>query len=149
MPIKTFRAKIDNNTVHTLRLSTNNGLIGYKIKKFQVMNDAPSSQDYEQVYKIYTTETNDDVVTPTNTINLSDQQLIAVAFDNGQGGTPGRFFTGIIHEDMIVNQDLYITMLAASGGGTTAGNYMVELEQIKLDHDEAAVATLKDMRGRE
>lgn len=147
MPIKTFRASIDNNTSHTLRLSTNNGLTGYKINKFQVMNEAPSSQDYEQVYKVYTTDTNENVGTPTNTVDLSDQQLIAVAFDNGQGGTPGRFFTGIIHEDMIVNQDLYVTMLAASGGGTTVGNYYIELEQVKLDLNEATVATLKDMRG--
>jgi hypothetical protein len=35
-----------------------------------------------------------------------------------------------------------------SGGGV-ACNYYLELEEIKLSEHEAAVATLKDMRGRE
>ena len=113
------------------------------------MNGAPSSQDYEQVYKIYTNP-NDDTVTPTNTVDFDDPLLYAAAFDNGQGGTPGRFFQSVIVDDSVpVNQDLFVTMKAAAGGGTTDGNYMIKLEKVRLDKTEATVATLKDMRGRE
>ena len=37
MPIKTFRGKMANDTMDTISLHTNNGAIGYRIKKFQVM----------------------------------------------------------------------------------------------------------------
>ena len=46
-----------------------------------------------------------------------------------------------------VNQDIYISHHNADG--TSSCNYYIELEQMKLNLDEATVATLKDMRGRE
>jgi hypothetical protein len=143
MTIKTFKGKIANDTQDTIVLHTNDGSIGYRIVKFEIMNEKPSSQDYEQVYKIYkVTQT-----TNTNEIDLSDNTLLGVAFDNGQGGTPGRFYESIIFDSEIFNQDIYVTMIAATGGGTTNGNYYIELEQVKLDLNENTVATLKDIRN--
>ena len=143
MPIKTFRGMIANDTQDIIVLHTNDGSIGYRIVKFEIMNEKPSSQDYEQVYKIYKVPQ----ATNTNEIDLSDNTLLGVAFDNGQGGTPGRFYESIIFDDEIFNQDIYITMIAASGGGTTNGNYYIELEQVKLDLNQNTVATLKDIRN--
>jgi hypothetical protein len=143
MPIKTFRGMIANDTQDIIVLHTNDGSTGYRIVKFEIMNEKPSSQDYEQVYKIYKVPQ----ATNTNEIDLSDNTLLGVAFDNGQGGTPGRFYESIIFDDEIFNQDIYITMIAASGGGTTNGNYYIELEQVKLDLNQNTVATLKDIRN--
>ena len=141
---KTFRGSIANDTETTIVLHTNNGATGYRIVKFDIINEKPSSQDYEQVYKIYKTSQG---TTITNEIDLSDNTLLGVAFDNGQGGTPGRFYQSIIFDNEIFNQDIYVTMIAASGGGTTTGNFYIELEQTKLDLNENTVATLKDIRN--
>ena len=53
----------------------------------------------------------------------------------------------IVFDQTVFNQDIYITHKDVSIG--QAVNYYLELEQVKLAKDEAAVATLKDMRGRE
>ena len=46
---------------------------------------------------------------------------------------------------MIFNQDIYLTHLESQG--SSAVNYYLELEQIKLDLNENTVATLKDIRN--
>ena len=48
-----------------------------------------------------------------------------------------------IFDNMTFNQDIYVTATSTDGNM----NYYVELEQVKLSKDEAAVATLKDMRA--
>ena len=47
MPIKSFRGQLAHNQEETIRLSTNQGLIGYKINKFEVIpaNPATTSQE--------------------------------------------------------------------------------------------------------
>ena len=53
-----------------------------------------------------------------------------------------------IYEDINANCIAgYITLQDTQNAG--GSNYYIELEQIKLDLNEATVATLKDMRGRE
>ena len=54
----------------------------------------------------------------------------------------------IIYDNIKFNQDVYITAKDVSGG-SGATNYYLELEQMSLSDNEATVATLKDMRGRE
>jgi len=140
--IKTYRGQLADGGQDQIRLQTIKGKVGYRIVKFEMMNEKPSSQDYEQIYKIYKTLQ----TTITNEIHFTDSDLLASAFDNGQGGTPGRFYKSIIFDREIFNQDIYITMIAASGGGTTNGNYYLELEVIPLDDAGAEYTTLKDMR---
>ena len=54
--------------------------------------------------------------------------------------------TVVVIDNKIINQDIFIQHTAQSGN---ACNFYLELEQVKLDLNEATVATLKDMRGRE
>ena len=51
----------------------------------------------------------------------------------------------VVFDNMTFNQDIDITMVDVNG--TQAGNYYIELEQIKLDLNENTVATLKDIRN--
>ena len=52
----------------------------------------------------------------------------------------------IIFDKEIINQDIFITAAVSSSADPT--NYYLELEQIKLDSNETAVATLKNIKNR-
>ncbi len=55
--------------------------------------------------------------------------------------------TTVVVDNKIINQDIFITLRCHNAAASL--NYYIELEQVKLDLNEATVATLKDMRGRE
>lgn len=126
----------------TIRLSTNQGLIGYKIKKFRLISSTPGTVSVEYIAKAYTYK--QDAVDAT--VDFNDPRLLAVSYYQDEAAPHYPASEDIIFDNKVVNQDLYLTCQDAGGGSTTA-NYYLELEQVKLSVDEAAVATLKDMRG--
>ena len=140
---KTFRALIADEEVQRIRLSTNDGLTGYKIKKLQLMYANPGTVNNESVVKVFTVPT----TTATAPVDFNDPTLIATAFLTGSPSIGDPKELVVIIDDIKFNQDLYITHVDTVG--TESVNYYVELEQVKLDLNEATVATLKDMRGRE
>ena len=141
MPMKSFRGLIADDTIQTVPLSTNNGSIGYRIKKFETIYNNPAGLSAEGVMKIYTIpQTSTDA-----TIDFSDNTLLAAAFiENNNSAT---YFGGrtIIFDNMTFNQDIYITF--EDNGASHSCNYYIELEQVKLALDENTVATLKDIRN--
>lgn len=139
--IKTFRGKIADDAVDTILLHTNDGSIGYRLKKLQVMSASPGTDHTEIVLKVYkTTQT-----TPTVTVDFSDPTLLGAAYyeDSATAGSPGK--TTIIFDSEIFNQDIYITY--KDNSNAVSANYYIELEQVKLNLDENTVATLKDIRN--
>jgi len=87
-------------------------------------------------------------VTPvTTTVNFDNPLLLAVAYSSGDSASVTAVQETVIFDNVKFNQDIYITHVEQSG--SQACNYYIELEQVKLDLNEATVATLKDMRGRE
>jgi len=143
--IKSFRGLLADGGQDTIRLSTNNGLTGYKIKKFDIINNVPGTLDHESVVKIYTREQ----TTIDGTVNFEDGGLLGVAFRSGDA-TSNNYPEDItvIFDNTVFNQDVFITHKEVSGNAALM-NYYLELEQVKLDLGEATVATLKDMRGTE
>jgi len=143
--IKTFRAKLADGEQDTIRLSTNDGLTGYKIKKFELMPTAPGVTSQESVMKLFTYEP----ATVTGTIDFDDVTLLGAAFLRSPAsiGTASGYTSAIItvFDNVTFNQDIFITH--DENSGSAACNYYLELEQVKLDLNEATVATLKDMRG--
>ena len=141
MPIKSFRAKINNDAIHTINLHTNNGSVGYKIKKFEVIGDSPGiAGATESVFKVYSVPQ----TAVDGLIDFSDQTLLAVGMWSSSSNSYSSFET-IIFDNMIVNQDIYVTYTDEQGNEN--GNYYLELEQLKLDLNENTVATLKDIRN--
>jgi hypothetical protein len=141
---KTFKGKAANNTITRIRLSTNDGLTGYKIKKLQTIDTAPGANSCELVTQVFSIKP----ATASTTINFDDPTLLAIAYysEHDSSAYPG--FVQIVIDEKIINQDIFITCRDVAGG-TKDTNYYLELEQVKLSKDEATVATLKDMRGRE
>ena len=145
MPIKTFRGQIKDLAAQRIKLSTNQGLIGYRIVKLQVMSLQPGQVDGEHVVQVYTTPHTD--TSKYDNINFDDPTLVGACFYKTSDINTNTDTQFVIFDNMKFNQDIYITH--ADVKGSLAVNYHLELEQIKLDLNEATVATLKDMRGRE
>ena len=146
--IKTFRGKLIDGASDTIRLATIRGETGYIIKKFQVIGNLVGTKTYESTVKIfqYPQETIDGIIDFTNA------ELLAVNFYLNNPATDNLSEQQIIFDATTFNQDIYITHNDDHNTPSTAdtwANYYIELEQVKLDLGESAVATLKDMRGTE
>lgn len=141
MPIKTFRGKLASDGMDTVVLHTRDGSTGYRIVKLKLFPSNPDS-GYETVIKVYSTENNTNVTTPSITADFSDNELLAAAWYERSGNQTGHI--NIVFDNMIFNQDIYVTCKCGQSGTM---NYYLELEQIKLDLNENTVATLKDIRN--
>jgi len=146
MTIKTFRGLMAHGDQDTIVLHTNNGAIGYRIVKFQLIDYQPGTaagaNDPELVCKIYKTSQ----TTVDGTVDFSDQRLLGIAYYKSGNIATEQNSSTIIFDSEIFNQDIYVTMNDGSAGALR-GNYYIELEQVKLDLNENTVATLKDIRN--
>ena len=142
--IKTFRGRLEDGGLETIKLSTKQGLVGYKINKFDIISGDPMGAATESVVKIFTTP----VTTAVASVDFTDPTLVGVATYSETDSLNYPLTQSIIFDNKTFNQDIYVTHKSASTTTTTM-NYHIELEQVKLDINEATVATVKDMRGRE
>ena len=141
MSIKSFKGLIANATQDTIPLSTNQGKVGYRIVKLQVIGDSPVLENQESVVKIYKVkQTSVDAL-----INFSDNTLLGVGvWSSHSSATNYPEDMTVIFDSEIFNQDIYVTHSSPTPRDC---NYYIELEQIKLLPDEVMVATLKDIRN--
>ena len=141
MPIKTFRGLLADNTQETIHLHTNDGSTGYRVVKFQIINNTPGVAAVKGVVKIYKITQ----ATPDAVIDFSDNTMLGAAFYEDNDSVTYVHGKTIIFDNEIFNQDIYITY--ADVQGSEPMNYYIELEQVKLDLNENTVATLKDIRN--
>jgi len=139
--IKTFRGLIADGGQDTIVLHTNDGSVGYRITKFQLMPKEPGQDHHEHTVKIYKVNQS----TVDNTVDFNDQTLLGVGYYQDAASQDNVTSTDIIFDKEIFNQDIYVT--ASDTVGAVPINYYIELEQIKLDLNENTVATLKDIRN--
>ncbi len=145
--IKSFRGLLADGAMERIRLSTNDGLTGYKIKKFQLMPNAfgESTGELESTVKLMANKR----ATADAIVNFDDPQLLGAAIINAEAVADSYpTILTVVFDHVTINQDVFVSHknLHADAGPV---NFYLELEQIKLDLNEATVATLKDMRGRE
>ena len=134
---------MDNDDIAKLRLGTNDGLKGYTIRKLELVGKTPGAQDSEAVVQVSSVP----ITTASATVNFDDPTLLAVGVyttNSASFNYPTTLFT--IFDNVKFNQDIYVSLKCLQGNSV---NYYLELEQVTLDLNEATVATLKDMRGRE
>ena len=125
-----------------IHLHTNDGRIGYIIKDFKIISETPGVGNVELVVKIYSiNQTAIDAA-----VDFSDQTLLGCYYFQDNESASYTSSDVILFDNIVTNQDMYITAQDA-GGGAKAVNYMIKLEQIKLNLDENTVATLKDIRN--
>ncbi len=140
MPIKSFRGKMEDDTIDIVNLATNTGSTGYRIVKFRLM---PSNlnTNQEACVKIYKVPQD----TATMEIDFADNTLLAAGrYTESSAADTRAEDLHVIFDNEIFNQDIYITH---KNNDDVPINYYFELEQIKLDLSENTVATLKDIRN--
>jgi hypothetical protein len=140
MPIKSYRGQIADNGTERIFLRTNNGKVGYKVNKFQIIPEDPATDATEHIVKVYKQAT-----AASKEINFADMDLLAVGYltslaNQYQGDNI------VIFDNEVINQDITITHVDANG--STACNYYLELEQVKLSDNETTMATLQSLRSR-
>ena len=144
--IKTFRGLIVDGGQDTIVLHTNDGSVGYRIVKFQLMAASPAAVTQESIGKIYKVQQ----TTIDGTVDFSDNTLLAsglyILSDNSN--QIWNTTETVIFDNEIFNQDIYVTHKDVGAIAAASINYYIELEQIKLDLSENTVATLKDIRNK-
>ena len=139
--IKTFRGLLANGDQDTIRLSTNNGLTGYKIKSLRLFPEKFGEDAYESVVLVFKYE--QDAVTAV--VNFDDPTLLAAgSYSSHPNAHLYADDEDVVFDNVTFNQDIFITHSDPQGSSM---NYYLELEQVRLDVNEAAITTLKDMRG--
>ncbi len=142
--IKTFRGLLADGGEDRIRLSTNNGLTGYKIVKFQILTAEP----YGGASGEHIVQLTSQSQTPTADVTFENPLLLGVAIiNNATAGYQYGSIPVVIFDNTVINQDMFVSHV--DNASAQKCNYYIELEKVKLDINEATVATLKDMRGRE
>jgi len=145
MTIKTFRGQLAIGVEEKIHLSTNDGLTGYRINKFQIMSSTPGIGNARFIAQIYKTSELSNINT---TPDFSDSRLLAVVYyQDSQSQAPWMAESLIIFDTEIINQDIFININDA-GGGTIRCNFYIELEQFKLDVNASTYITVKNIRSR-
>ena len=142
MVVKTYRGQLADDGQDRIRLRTIKGKVGYRIAKFEVISTTPTAS-VESVLQIWRALQTSAVAT----IDFASSTLLGVgmwtssadAYSKSEGMV-------IIFDSEIFNQDIFITHKLTHGSGASC-NYYLELEVIPLASDEAAITTVKAMRG--
>jgi hypothetical protein len=141
--IKTFRGLIIDGAEDTIVLHTNDGSTGYRLKKLDIIQEDPYVAQAKLVAKVYSVSQ----TTINGNVDFSDQALLGVSTYHDQPIAEDMSESKtIIFDNMVFNQDIYVTLKDMGVNGLSA-SYYIELEQIKLDINESTVATLKDIRN--
>ena len=137
--IKTFRGKLTDGGQDKIYLAGGEPDIGYRLIKFQMINDIPGTLDFENVLKIY--KTKQDPV--DGVVDFTDDSLLAAAFTSGDA-TANNYPEDqtVVFDRIVVNQDLYVTNKEVSGNASLQ-NYYLEFEEVKMSGSEQAVVNFE------
>ena len=103
MNIKSFKGKLADGGMDKIRLGTNDGLTGYKIRKLEIIPANPGGAAVEQVVKVHLEEP----ASVTGTVNFNNPLLLAVAYIAVNSDNVG-IVTQIISFDHVkFNQDIF------------------------------------------
>jgi len=142
MSIVTFQGKLNIDQEKELFLRTQNGKTGYKIIKFQIISTTPGVDSHELVGKI--TSAPDPNVGPT--IDLSNSEVLAVAYHTDLGNANVATSDSIIIDNQVINQNIFVQIGNANPSVTIPANYYIELEKMVLSDLQSTQITLKNLR---
>ena len=142
--IITFKGKIPMGEQERLILSTIKGKTRYRINKFMIISTAPGgAQHAEVVAKIFLTDQTSSI---SPEVDFTDNDLLAVVYNQDDNPQANVSSVDIILDQVVFNQDLFITMQDADGK-TQPFNYYLELEAMSISDLEATYLTLQNIKS--
>lgn len=132
---------MEDDTQLKIRLKTVDGMTGYRIKKFELINKDPGVTAVEGICKIYKVKQ----TAIDGEVDFDDSLMILAGYYAENGGVTDPVSTTVIMEEEIFNQDIFVTY--HENIGSQAMNFYLELEQVKLNQNSQTVVTLKDIRA--
>lgn len=144
--ILSYRGRIADEGQDTILLETKKGEAGYRIVKFDLLPNLTGAINAELVCKVYS----EPQTTVTAEVDFNDTTLLAVGYfkihqDATTGSNEGSQNYAVIFDNIIFNQDIYVTAIDTVGANVT--NYHLELERTKLSEHEAMVTTIQSIRN--
>jgi len=124
--VHSFRGLLADEEQRRIRIQGPVGAIAWRITAFQIMPNAPGyGSDSELVTKIYREEQ----TSITNTVDLDEDELLAVAYyqDNTGGGG---MVDKIIFDNALFSRNIFVSFKVV--GGSQSSNYYIELEEVKV-----------------
>tara|TARA_Y100001963_G_C6515990_1_gene324324 strand:- start:34 stop:480 length:447 start_codon:yes stop_codon:yes gene_type:complete len=144
MPIKTFKGKLDMGTEDKLFLSTNDGMTGYRINKFEIISSTPGIGNVEMIGQIFLKSQEGSIGT---SVDFNNADFMGVAlYHDGTANDTTHFMHTTIFDKQTFNQDIFVNITDATGS-TIQANYYIELEQFKLNLNESTYHTLQNIRS--
>jgi len=140
--IKSYRGRLVHLGKEKIRLETPQGKMGYRIHKLEIINVQPGALDYEHIVQVWKQLPSDQAY--YDNVKFDDSNLLGVAYLKGDTAETNSDSSTIIFDNEIFNQDIFITHSDLKDG--VQCNYYMELEQIKLNEQEALVAITKNLR---
>ena len=139
-----YKGRIPTGEQVKIHLSTNDGLTGYKINKFNIMPKSPNAGDTALISKIFLTDQSNNI---NADVDFNDTDMLATAVYEDHDNKAYSADNVVIFDVETFNQDIFITM-ADSDGNTRPGNFYIELEKFKIDLNTSTYHTLKNIRSR-
>ena len=102
--VKSFRGQLASSGQETIHLHTNNGLMGYRMKKFEIIGKQPGTENVELTGKIYSMKQ----ASIDSEIDFSDNTLLAIAYFEQNSGTNSQEPMVVIFDNVTFNQDIYV-----------------------------------------
>jgi len=122
--VSSFRGLLVNDDIpERIHIQGSVGAIAWRITKFQVMG-INEDKNYETVVQINRKE-----ITPSDSVNFADNDLLGAAL-YGDTDSIDQATSSVIFDREIFNQDIFISAKATAG--TSAINYYIELEEVKV-----------------
>ena len=142
--IITYKGLLPVGEQEKIHLSTNDGLTGYRINKFDIIGSTPGVANAEYIGQIFLTDQTGSI---TSAVDFSNPDILACAYlqDNASSAVPSS--NVIIFDRETFNQDIFINITDASGG-TVPCNFYIELEKFPIDVNTSTYHTLKNIRSR-
>mgnify|MGYP003127921729 CR=1 FL=1 len=140
--ILSYKGLLADGGQDTILLSTKKGEKGYRIKTFRLMPIDPD-EDIESTAQLFSIEQS----SVTASIDFSNNRLLGAGIIRGGTGVSQPLTEITIFDQIIFNQDIFVTLKGASYARSV--NYYLELEVLSLNEMEATVATLKDIRNND
>jgi len=126
--VHSFRGLLGNGGQDEINLERQNVNLAYRIVKFQIMGDDPQAFAQESVLKIYR-ESQSSI---DGLIDFNDPDLLGAAVHKNYAGVDYNMSDSVIFDNTLFSRNIFVTHTDL-GGGTRAGNYYIELEEVPVN----------------